>query len=48
MARPKTWLKANQRANEAQQVVSSQSCKPSFPPHPKPTNYAPLATPLVI
>jgi hypothetical protein len=45
---PKTWLEATQRAKEAQQIVSSQTRKPSFPPHPKPTNFSPPATPLKI
>jgi hypothetical protein len=40
-------LETTQRVKEAQQIVSSQTRKPS-PPHPKPTNYAPLATPLKI
>jgi hypothetical protein len=48
MARPHTWLKDTQRAKEEQQIVSSHTHKPSFPPHPKPTNYSPPATPLKI
>jgi hypothetical protein len=48
MACPQTWLETTQRAEEEQQIVSSQTRKPSFPPFPKPTNYAPLATPLKI
>jgi hypothetical protein len=45
---PQTWLEATQRAKEEQYIVSSQTRKPSFPPLPKPTNYAPPATPLKI
>jgi hypothetical protein len=45
---PQTWLEATQRAKEAQQIVSSQTRKPSFPPRPKPTNFDPPATPLKI
>ena len=48
MARPHTWLEATQRTKEAQHIFSSQICKPSFPPYPKPTNYALPATPLKI
>jgi hypothetical protein len=48
MAHPHTWLEVAQRAKEVEQIVSSQTCKPSFPPRPKPTNYAPRATPLKI
>jgi hypothetical protein len=48
MERPQTCLEATQRAKEAQNIVSSQTCKPSFPPCPKPTKYAPPATPLKI
>jgi hypothetical protein len=32
MARPQTWLEATQWAKEAQQIVSSQTHKPFFPP----------------
>jgi hypothetical protein len=48
MANPQTWLEAAQRAKEAQQIVSSQTHKPSFPPRPKPTNFSPPSTPLKI
>ena len=48
MAHPQSWLETTQRAEEAQEIVSSQTRKPSFPPRPKPTSYAPLATPLKI
>jgi hypothetical protein len=48
MACPQIWLEATQRANEAQHIVSSQTHKPSFPPHPKPTNFTPPETPLKI
>ena len=48
MARTQTWLEATQRAKESQHIVSAQTRKPSFPPHPKPTNFAPPATPLKI
>jgi hypothetical protein len=46
MARPQSWVEATKRDKEAQQVVSSQNCKPSFIPHTKPINpttpFAPL------
>jgi hypothetical protein len=45
MAHPKTWLEATQRRKEAQQIVSFETRKPSFPPHP---NFTPPATPLKI
>jgi hypothetical protein len=48
VACPQTWLEATQRVKETKWIVSSQTRKPSFPPHPKPTNYAPPATPLKI
>jgi hypothetical protein len=48
MAHPQTWLEATQQTKEAQHIVSSHIHKPSLPPHPKPTNYAPPATPLEI
>jgi hypothetical protein len=32
MARPTTWVEATKKAKEAQQIVSSQNCKPSFIP----------------
>jgi hypothetical protein len=48
MARPQNWLEATQQAKEAQQIVSSQTHKISFPPHPKPTNLSPPTTPLKI
>jgi len=48
MERPQTWLEATQREKESQQIVSSQTHKPSFPPLPKPNNFSPFATPLKI
>jgi hypothetical protein len=48
MAHPQTWLEATQQAKEAQQIVSSQTKKPSFLPLPKPTNPTPPANPLKI
>jgi hypothetical protein len=46
MARPSSWVEATKKSKEAQQVVSSQNCKPSFIPRPKPVNpttpFAPL------
>jgi hypothetical protein len=48
MVHPQTWLEATQRAKESQQIVSSQTRKPSFPLHPEPTNFSPLATLLKI
>jgi len=46
MARPQTWLKATHRAKEAQQIVSTQTQKPSFIPYTSPTKQTP--TPLKI
>jgi hypothetical protein len=48
MAFPQTWVEATKRAKEAQQVVSSQTRKPSFIPHPKPSTPTPPPTPLKI
>jgi hypothetical protein len=48
MARPESWVEATKRDKEAQQVVSSQNCKPSFIPHPKPINPTTPSTPLKI
>jgi hypothetical protein len=45
---PHTWLEATQRDKESQQIVSTHTHKPSFPPHSKPTNFSPLGTPLKI
>jgi hypothetical protein len=45
MARPRTSLEATKRAKEAQQVVFPHKKKPSFVPHPRPTNPAPLPLP---
>jgi hypothetical protein len=45
---PHTWLEATQRAKEAQNILSSQNHKPSFPPLPKTTHFTPPATPLKI
>jgi hypothetical protein len=47
MARPQTWLEATKCAKEAQNVVFSQN-KPSFLPHPRPTNPSPPDTPLKV
>jgi hypothetical protein len=47
MARPQSWVEATKRANEAQQVVSSQTQKPSFIPFPKPVTPT-SSTPLKI
>jgi hypothetical protein len=41
MAHPQTWVEATKRDKEAQQVVSSQTRKPSFIPLPKPSNPTP-------
>jgi hypothetical protein len=48
MDRPPTWMEANQRAKEAQQVVFSQNKKPPFVPLPRPTNPNPPITPLKV
>jgi hypothetical protein len=48
MARPQSWVEATKRAKEAQQVVSSQTRKPSFIPRPKPVTPTPPSTPLKI
>jgi hypothetical protein len=48
MAQPTTWVEATKKAKEAQQIVSSQNCKPSFIPHPKPVNPTTPSTPLKI
>ena len=48
MARLESWVEATKRAKEAQQVVSSQKCKPSFIPRPKPVNPTTPSTPLKI
>jgi hypothetical protein len=46
MAQPSSWVEATKKGKEAQEVLSSQTRKPSFIPHPKPINpttpYAPL------
>jgi hypothetical protein len=42
------WLEATQRSKEEKHSVSSQTRKPSFLPHPKPTKTAPHFTPLKI
>jgi hypothetical protein len=41
-------LEATQRAKESQQIVSSQTCKPSFPLALKPAHFSPSATPVKI
>jgi hypothetical protein len=48
MAHPQSWVEATKRDKEAQQVVSSQTKKPSFIPHPKPVTPTPPSTPLKI
>jgi hypothetical protein len=48
MACPQIWVEDTKRAKEAQQIVSSQTRKPSFLPHPKPTTSTPPSTPLKI
>jgi hypothetical protein len=48
MAHPQSWVEATKRAKEAQQVVSSQTRKPSFIPCPKPITPTPPFSPLKI
>jgi hypothetical protein len=48
MAHPQTWLEATKCSKEAQQVIFSQNKKPSFVPHPRPTNPNHPATPLKV
>jgi hypothetical protein len=48
MELPYNWLEATQCAKEAQQFVSSHTRRPSFIPHPKPTNLSPPKNPLKI
>jgi hypothetical protein len=48
MARPQSWVEATKIAKELQQVVSSQTRKPSFIPHPKLVTPTPPSTPLKI
>jgi hypothetical protein len=48
MVRPQTWVEATKRAKEAQQVVSSQTRKPSFIPRPKVVTPIPPPTQLKI
>jgi hypothetical protein len=45
---PQNWLEAAQHVEEAQHVVFSQHCKPSFIPCPLPPNLVPHPTPLKI
>jgi hypothetical protein len=45
---PRLGWKLLKHAKEAQQIVSAQNIKPSFIPHPRPTNPTPPATPLKI
>jgi hypothetical protein len=46
MAQPSSWMAATKKDKEEKQVISSQKCKPSFIPCPKPVNpttpFAPL------
>jgi hypothetical protein len=48
MAQPSSWVEATKKSKEAQQVVSSQTHKPSFIPRPKPINPTTPSTPLKI
>jgi hypothetical protein len=48
MDHPQSWVEATKRDKEAQQVVSSQTRKPSFIPHPKPITPTPPSAPLKI
>ena len=48
MAQPWIWVEATKRAKEAQQVVSSQTRKPSFIPRLKLVTPTPPSTPLNI
>jgi hypothetical protein len=48
MARNLSWVEATKKAKEAQQVVSSQNCKTSFIPRPKPVNPTTPSAPLKI
>jgi hypothetical protein len=48
MARPSSWVEATKKAKEAQQIVSSQTRKPSFIPHPKPINPTTPSAPVKI
>jgi hypothetical protein len=48
MVRPVSWVEATKKDKEAQQVVSSQNCKPSFIPRPKPVNPTTPSAPLKI
>jgi hypothetical protein len=45
---PTTWVEATKKAKEAQKIVSSQNCKPSFIPRPKLVNPTTPSTPLKI
>ena len=48
MARPTTWVEATKKAKEEKKIVSSQNCKPSFIPRPKPINPTTPSAPLKI
>ena len=48
MAQPTTWVEATKKSKEAQQVISSKKCKPSFIPCPKPINPTTPSAPLKI
>jgi hypothetical protein len=48
MARPQSWVEANKRDKEAQQVISFQNQKSSFIPRPKLVNPTPPSAPLKI
>jgi hypothetical protein len=44
MAHPQSWVEATNRDKEAQHVLSYQTKKPSFIPHPKPVTPTPPST----
>jgi hypothetical protein len=48
MDRPMTWPETTKKDKEAQQIVSSQNCKPSFIPCHKPVNPTTPSAPLKI
>jgi hypothetical protein len=48
MAQPTTCVEATKKAKEAQQIVSSQNCKPSFFPCPKPVKTTTPSAPLKV
>jgi len=48
MDRPQSWVEDTKISKEAQQLVSSQTRKPSFLPHPKKFTPTPPSTPIKI